>query len=261
MELKATILVGAQYTAPLRAILYFCVIGVFLAACGSAEPQQGSLSIATQIPTLEGNVRISNPQSGSIIYANALYVDGTSENLPDDKFLLRVLTPNDSVLVETVIQPEEDGTWAVEMIHEHTGDPSEMLLEAVPVNAVAGQYYNSETIVISQFAYRPDGTFGSIFTPMPDTTIGGDSFQVVGAMSGVPNNTLTVSLTERNSDPISSTVVTIPSPHTVDELTWSAELALEGYTGLATVRVTYVDDDGETVTLDSVDVVATSVAG
>lgn len=236
--------------------LYIFLLIIILAACG-AVPEETSNDPAN--PVMEGDVRITFPQSGTVVYSEALYVEGTAADVPEDGFILRAVLPDDSVLTETTITPDSD-EWSVDMLHNYTGDPTQIILEAIPANGADG-YYSEQSLIISQLTYRPEGTFGTLLSPTPEMAVGGDLIEVVGTASGIPSNTVTISLTERDGTLISEIEYAIPSPYNIDEVLWITDLPTADYTGLATVTVTYVDADGETQTLGEADIIVSVVAG
>ena len=239
----------------MRRILIILLIAV-LAACGAA-PDNPSNDPAN--PVMQGDVRITFPESGTVIYSEALYIEGTADGLPEDGFILRAVLPDDSILTETTIQPDGN-EWSVDMLHNYTGDPTQIILEAIPANGAEG-YYSEQSLIINQLTYRPDGIFGTLLSPTPEMAVGGDLIEVAGTASGIPDNTLTISLTERDGTPISEIEYVIPSPYIIDEVLWITDLPTADFTGLATVTVTYVDDAGETQTLGEADIVVSVVAG
>ena len=236
---------------------YSLLLILVLAACGTPPDDASTNTLSGS--SLRGDVRITFPQSGTVIYSEGLYVEGIASDVPDEGFILRAVLPDDSILVQTTIQPE-DTTWSVEILHNYTGDPTQIILEAIPVNDSDG-FYSEQSLIISQLEFRPEGTFGTLLSPIPDMSVGGDLIEIVGTASGIPDNTLTISLSERDGTPISELVYVIPSPYTIDEVLWIADMPVDGYTGLASISVTYVDDEGETQTLGSADIVVSAVAG
>lgn len=237
--------------------LYILLLIIVLAACGAAP--EGTSNNSLNGTSLRGDVRITFPQSGTVIYSEGLYVEGTAIDLPDEGFILRAVLPDDSVLVQTTIQPE-DTSWSVEMLHNYTGNPTQIILEAIPANE-ADSYYSEQSLIVSNLEHRPEGTFGTLLSPIPDMSVGGDLIEIVGTASGIPDNTFTISLTERDGTTITELEYEIPTPYNIDEVLWIADMPIQGYTGLATVTITYVDADGETQTLGSADIVVSVVAG
>jgi hypothetical protein len=241
---------------------------LFLAACTPSPQGQGSLQtsiVATSAPTtvvLQGNIDIVYPMSGSIIYAESLYIQGTAENVPAEGFLIQVIAPDDSVIAQSSVLPQ-DGQWLVELPHNYNGDPTEATIIAKGTDASTPGDYDIASIVISGAANRPEGIFGSIIVPSEGETVGGDSIFVSGRGSGFFENSFVLVLeTADDGEEISTTIVTMHNPYFMDDMIWEAELARNDFVGNAVIRAYYTNtESGEEVEIFRINVVVSSVAG
>jgi hypothetical protein len=251
-------------------ILLLTVLFV-LVACAPATPapqSEGSIrvsGVSTSLPTpitLEGHVDIVYPMSGSIIYSETLYLQGTAEELPEAGFLLQVIAPDDSVLAQSVIQ-SENGQWSVELAHTYTGDPTEVNIIAKSTDTTILGDYDIASIVIADVETRPEGVFGSVIVPSEGDTVGGDSIFVSGRGSGFFENSFVLVLeTADDGEDISTAIVTMHNPYFVDDMIWEAELARNDFVGNAVIRAYYTDaESGAEVEIFRMSVVVSSVAG
>lgn len=242
----------------MRLLPVFALLVAIVAACG---PAANAPTATPEIPTPQGQVVIENPANGSIIYAETLTVSGTASDLPDDTFRLILRAPDDTVVTEadvTVI----DNRWQTEFVHEHEGDPAEMMLIAAPTDATITGDYDIVSLVVSPLENRPDGTFGTIISPQEGQSTGGDIIAVAGTASGLFEGTLIIRLLNEDDAIISENIITVTNPGIVDDVPWSAEITTEGYTGPATLTIGYTDaQDGDDVIIDQVDFTVTNTAG
>lgn len=236
-----------------------------LAACAptpTQSPEGGIVTLAPSTSQLQGNVDIVYPISGSIIYSEALYLQGTAENTPADGFMLQVIAPDDTVLAQSIVVPQE-GQWSVELPHNYTGDPSEatIIAKAIPSDILGD--YDIVSILISSADNRPEGVFGSVITPTEGETVGGDSIFVSGRGSGFFENTFVLVLeTADDAEEISTVIVTMHNPYFMDDMIWEAELPRNEFTGNAVIRAYYTSaESGEEIEIFRVAVVVSSVAG
>jgi len=230
-----------------------------LAACSPSETSPEEEIPATE--TLEGAVEITFPQSGSIIYAESLRLEGTATNVPEEGFQIQLISPELEVIAEATIQPE-NGTWFTEIVHGFTGDPTEITIIAKNTNPDSILDYDIEIIVLSNVENRPDGVFGSILSPTEGITVGGDSILISGRGSGFFENTFVLRLENTEGEIITEMPVTINNPNFIDDMVWEAEIVRNDFIGNGTIRMVYQDaESGETIEVDFVNVVVSSVAG
>ena len=97
---------------------------IICAACAPAAAPSNVTVFPTQ-PPLPGSVTINHPPDGSIIYAEALYLEGSASDLPAAGFRLEVTSALDELLADVMIQPEAND-WSIELVHEYAGDPIEV---------------------------------------------------------------------------------------------------------------------------------------
>lgn len=240
---------------------------VLLAACapnaGNAPTGEGILvTLAATTAPLQGDVDIVYPISGSIIYSEALWLQGTAENVPADGFMLQVIAPDDTVLAQSIVVPQ-DGQWQVELPHNYNGDPTEATIIAKSIDTSIAGDYDIVSILISAASNRPEGVFGSIIVPSEGETVGGDTIYVSGRGSGFFENTIVVVLeTADDAEQISNVIVTMHNPYFMDDMIWEAELPRNDFVGNAVIRGYYTNaESGEEVEVFRVNVVVSSVAG
>jgi hypothetical protein len=243
-------------------ILIFLLL---LAACTANPATQEAGEIATLPPTtsqLQGNVDIVYPISGSIIYTEALWLEGTAENVPTDGFMIQVIAPDDTVLAQSIVVPQ-DGQWQIEIPHNYNGDPSEATIIAKSIDTSIAGDYDIVSIVISGAENRPEGIFGSLLVPNEGDTVGGDTIYVSGRGSGFFENTFTVVLeTADDAEQISSVIVTMHNPYFMDDMVWEAEIPRNDFVGNGVIRGYYTSaETGEEIEVFRVNVVVSSVAG
>lgn len=248
-----------KFTMP-RFTIILCLVGLIV-ACTPNDPTPAT--VVTTIPTdapLQGQVLIDAPTSGSILYSEVLYLEGTAQGLVDDTFMLRVVGVEGDTIAEATIRPE-DGAWSTEIVHDYSGDPTEVTISARSAEATVRGDYDIVSVILSSLENRPEGTFGRITSPQAGGVIGGDSALVFGTASGIPDNTLTLTLQSSDGTPISERVLRLPSPYSVDDVAWTAELDTGDFTGAAVLTVSYLNADGEREILASTNVNISSVAG
>lgn len=234
---------------------------ILAGACGPGTP---AATLPPTPPEITGRVEITMPQPATVVYAEALYLSGTAENIPDNRFTLHLLDSDDQLLAQTAVTVQEDGRWQVELVHGYSGDPDEASILALPSypGAPAGGTYAARSIMLAGSSARPEGAFGSITGPLEGDSIGGDFIQVSGTVSGVFENEFTLELVSADGRVIDQRPVLTANPYYVDEVPWSAELATNGYTGPATVRAYDLSaHDGSEIALASVNITLTNTAG
>lgn len=232
------------------------------AACSPNPPAATATPLLP--PTLSGTVEISIPQAASVIYAEALYLAGTAENIPNQQFKIKLLDPEGLALTQVDVAVQEDGKWQVELVHGYTGDPTEITIAALPsyTDAPADTLYAERSVLLAGHSARPEGTFGSITAPLANDTIGGDFIQVSGTVSGVFENTFTVELRAEDGAVIDQKLVTATNPYFIDEVPWTAELLTSAYTGPATIRAYALSArDGSEIPLADVSIILSRTAG
>ncbi|MCA9913418.1 MAG: hypothetical protein KC496_08710 [Anaerolineae bacterium] len=232
---------------------------ILLAACTpAAAPDTTENASSPTGETIQGQVNITSPLTGSSIFAEAIYIAGTAQGIPDDRFHLRVVTIDEVILAETDIIIENNA-WSVELIHEYDGVPNEALIIAEDGN---GNQYDAESVLIASMENRPQGTFGIIISPQEDAVVGGDQIEVMGTGSGLFENTLFLQLANPDGEIITEIVITLDNPYFVDERVWVADVNTEGHTGPAELRIGYQDaESGDFITLDEQAIMLSVAAG
>lgn len=236
---------------------------LFLAACtqATAPPEN---SEPTQ-ETLQGAVDITFPMSGAIIYSETIILQGTATNIPDDGFQIQLVTPDENVIAEATVQPEDDSSWFVEIVHGFTDDPTEVTIVAKNTDPNSVLDYDIELIALSNLENRPDGVFGSILSPTEGMQVGGDMILVSGRGSGFFEGTFILRLENAEGEVVTEMPVTMQNPNFIDDMLWEAELARNDFIGNGTLYMLEEDiadeNGGEPFIIDSINVVVTSVAG
>lgn len=232
----------------MRQVAFHCAI-LLLMIFGFAGCAAG-----TTTPQLRGEVSIEAPLTGSVIYAETIFIRGTADNLPDYTFWLEVNTATDESLFNAPITVV-DGQWSVEIVPEYAGDPVEVTIFALPANREITQEYDVESVVLSRPDLRPDGQFGSIRAPQPGSNPGGDRIEVSGTASGLFENNLIVSLERADGTVIDEQVVTLANPYFVDEVVWFTSVATNDAVGPAIIRAYGLDArDGSEIVLDRLEI-------
>lgn len=238
------------------------VLMLFLSACSTGDAPQGQVQVVPTSETLQGAVDITFPMSGSIIYAETIILQGTASDIPEEGFQIQLITPDDSIISEATIQPDDDGNWFVEIVHEYTGDPSEVTIIAKPSASGSTFDYDIESILLAILDNRPDGVFGSIISPTEGTVIGGDFMLVSGRASGLFENMFSLILENTEGEVITEIGVSLNNPNFIDDMHWEAELPRNDFIGNSVIRIVYQDmESGEMVEMDAVTVVVSAVAG
>ena len=109
--------------------------------------------------------------------------------------------------------------------------------------------------------YREAGISGLILFPTEGLSVGGDSIQIEGTASGIPDNRLSISL-RHDEGLIDKQVIILDNPYRIDARTWSADLLTNNYQGVATIDIAYIDPqtNSEQI-LDTISIVIGSAAG
>lgn len=231
-------------------ILFISV--AFLSACSPATP---AATPTATTPALVGSVDIQYPEDGTTIYSEVLYVSGTSEGLPGDMFRLQVVGADDAIIAQNTIVADSDGPWQIEIPHGYSGEPVEATIYAVPADETVPGDYDVAGIVISGQSYRPEGTFGSIISPINGTAVDSDTIEVSGTASGVFENTFTLELLDSTGSMLNQQFVIVTNPYFIDEAPWKATLLTGDYTGAATIRAYAISArDGSEIDMGSVNI-------
>jgi hypothetical protein len=240
---------------------------VLLAACSPSTSSTSVQSPSTIAPTsapLTGSVTINTPPDGAIIYSETVVVSGTAQNVPDNHFLVKLITAEDKTLAIVTANIDSGGNWSAEIVHGYAGEPTEVTISALPdyAGAPIDDDYAEGSIVISGRSYRPEGTYGGITAPLDGASVGGDTLQVSGTASGVFENQFTVELRSPDGKAISTQHVTLNNPNVIDEMPWETDLPTNGYLGPAEVRAYATSaKDGSEIPLGSAKITVTAAAG
>jgi hypothetical protein len=230
-----------------------------LAACASGAPSDSAASTPVP-PVLQGRVNILGPVAGWIIYDSLLTVYGTSEGLPAEGFLLRVLDADEATLLQSAVLPEANGRWQVRLLHGYQGEPSEITLRAEPLDVRVAGDYDTETAAISGLAYRPQGRSAALLGLAEGQAIGGEQLLIQGSASGFAPGQLLLRLTTRDGTLISESLIDLPASP-LDEVIWQAELASGGQPQPVVLRLLAREADGSESTLQEIRLQLSLAAG
>jgi hypothetical protein len=225
-----------------------------LTACDGTTGDAQSSTVTTA-----GTVTITFPASGTVIYAESLYLAGQASGDAPQSFRLEVVGTDDSVIASTQVD-NASGDWQVELIHGYTGEPTEVTIQAVPLEGEG--LLASSSVLLSSIAYRPEGAYGFILLPGDGDTVGGDSIPVEGSVSGVFENTFTLVLLDSAENILDEQIITVFNPYFIDEVPYQADLAPGSYTGPAVIRAQITNaEGGDLIELGSVSITIDSSAG
>lgn len=191
-------------------------------------------------PQAAASVTLTSPADSAVIYSSALYAAGTAQGV--NEFLLRLTNPEGSTVAETLVKPGDEGIWSVELVHGHTGDPSEITVSALAVGSAEAEPFASVRVLLAGIEHRPEGVFGDVLFPTEGAEVGGDFVRVEGRASGVLTGQFTVDLIDSFGAALASETVTISDPFAINDTPWSVELAPGEFTGSAVIQVTFADD-------------------
>lgn len=236
------------------------ILSLIIACCAACAPAANpAVTVFPTQPPLQGSVTITHPQNGNIIYAEALYVAGTAANIPNEGFRLRVTSALDEEIADVTVQPEGED-WSLEIVHQYTGDPTEMTIVALPLTGTVDNAYAITSAAIAPLTTRPEGTFGTILQPNPASVVGGDVLLVVGTVSGLPGDEARLILAQPDGTPISEVPIIIDHPYAIDEVLWEVNIETNSYTGPALLMLAY-DEAEASVELGRVEITLSIVAG
>lgn len=239
----------------LKIFLTLLTILLLLSACGANTP--ATTPVPTQ-PALEGAVQITSPQLGSIIYAEALAITGTIEDV--EGFQLEIETLDGETLFDGEVAAV-DGMWGREIIHGYEGEPIEAIIRAKSTDNRISNPYVEVPILLSSLTYREEGILGQILSPTGSQSVGGDFIEIMGTSSGILDNRLTIML-RHDEGLLDKQVIVLDNPYLIDERVWTASLLTNGYVGNAIVEIAYTDSETESEqTLDTISIIIGSVAG
>ncbi|MDX1996067.1 MAG: hypothetical protein SF029_27055 [bacterium] len=238
----------------MRLLLLITSLAMLLTACGGTTGD-----VQSAAGTTDGAVTMTFPASGTVIYAESLYLAGQVSGDSPQSFRLEVIGTDDSMIASTQVA-NASGDWQVELIHGYTGEPTEVTIQAVSLD---GQnVLASSSVLLSSNDYRPEGAYGFILLPGEGDAVGGDSIPVEGSVSGVFENTFTLVLVDSAENILDEQIITVLNPYFIDEVPYQADLAPGSYTGAAVIRAQATNaEDGGLIELGSVSITIDSSAG
>ena len=237
-------------------LFFLLSIIVLSSACG-ADTLPAESPTPTE-PPLVGAVKITSPKLGSVIYAETLFISGTIQGV--EAFKLHIETVNGEILFNGEITGI-DGHWNTEIVHGYSGEPIEALIQAKSTDSRVSMQYDERPILIASVAYREEGIFGLILYPTEQQSVGGDSIQIEGTASGIPDNRLSL-LLRHDEGLIDKQIIILDNPYHIDARTWSANLLTNGYLGTAFIDIAYTDPETNSEQiLDTISIIIGSAAG
>ena len=240
----------------MRKLFFLVTIITLLSAC-TTDNTPSEPPVPTD-PPLIGAVEITSPKLGSVIYAETLYLSGTIQGV--DTFKLHIETLNGETLFNGDISGI-DGHWNKEIVHGYSGEPIEAIIHAKSSDGRVSLQYDELPILIASLSYREEGIFGLILYPADQQSAGGDSIQIEGTASGIPDNRLIV-LLRHDEGLIDKQIIILDNPYRIDARTWSADLLTNGYLGTAFIDIAYTDPEIQSeVILDTISIIIGSAAG
>lgn len=237
------------------------VLALLLTACASSRPPASVPNDAVNSASIDGEVRIVYPPAGAHLYAEVVYVAGTASSLPQRRFVLRLVGPDDAVISSHTVEAPASGNWQVELLRGYSGAPIEVIIEAVSADKTDQQAYDAVTVMMASIQHRPASLTGGIQSSVSGASVGGDVIAVSGAFSGIPNNVFWLALTAADGRALDERQVALHNPYSVDLMPWSAELVTGGYVGPAELRAFTRTADGAERVLDSTTIVIVQEAG
>ena len=134
-------------------LFYVLLLVLSFTACIASSEQDNATGTSSPEPLI-GTVDITFPMSGAIIYSETLYLSGTANNIPSEGFRIELIAPDESVIAATLVQTDSD-TWVTEIVHEYSGDPTEVTIVAKGLDENSPLDYDIESILLSSLAQRP----------------------------------------------------------------------------------------------------------
>lgn len=203
-------------------------------------------------------VTITYPTNGTVIYAEALTVQGTLQG--DTELPIEIVLVNrDNQATIAEANTVAGSTWRVEMPLNYSGDP--LQTELTIRSEDGATTYATSQLVIADLSFRPQGTFGTIVFPEGESTIGGDSVQIEGSASGIAENLLTIRLLNGEGLVIREQPLTIINPYFIDEVPWKVAIDLADVDDLAQIQLVSTDENGDEIILHEVNVTVETAAG
>ncbi|MEQ8671669.1 MAG: hypothetical protein RLP44_25705 [Aggregatilineales bacterium] len=212
------------------------------------------LASCTTEDTPNTMVTITYPANGTVIYAEALTVQGTLQG--DSERPIQIVLANQDNQTTTTIS---GSTWSVEIPLNYSGEPLQTTLSIRSEDGATT--YATSQLIIADLSYRPQGTFGTIIFPEDESTIGGDSIQIEGSASGIVGNFLTIRLIDSEDRVIREQTLIIVNPYFIDEVPWNVAIDLADVEEIAQVQLVSMDENGDEIILDEVNVTIETAAG
>ncbi|MFQ3657590.1 MAG: hypothetical protein SNJ54_01465 [Anaerolineae bacterium] len=221
------------------------LVGLLLAACSvqGAPP-------ATPTPAI-GTVSITLPTEGTVYYGDVVTVRGTAQDLPPDGFDLRLLLGHEQAALVRVVPV--GGEWSV-LVPLHTLGVGILTIQAESI--FTDRVYAAVTAVRGNPQERPAGVYGVILFPTAEDVPGGDQIMVRGAVSGVGEGALMLTLRDERGREVQQVRVLVPVLGVLDEVPFQADLVTGNGAGRFTLTLS-LDD----VVLDEVTFLLGQVAG
>lgn len=245
-----------MHNSAIRSLSLMLLLAGLLSACATTDSQTSTPTT----PPFTSEISVTQPQPGSVIYAETITVTGEVSGDAAQGFVVELLGPEGVVLASSQ-QEAAPGPWSVELPHTFSGETAPATLRVRPPDAGEGsEVYASIALLIGDIAFRPEGVFAALIVPQDGDTLGGDTLAVEGTASGVES--LTVELRDAAGDLIEAHTVALHNPYLIDEVPWQVAFERGERTGPAVIRVLAVDPSGgETSLLAEANVLLGEAAG
>lgn len=221
-------------------------------------------SAATALPTSATgeSAAITSPAQGASIPPGTIQISGTVTNLPEDRFTLAIVAPDNNTLNSqeiTLRNPNRVAQvpWsAAVQVTRYTGPAQIRVIARTPereitlaaVDIVIGQGTGGGTAAPTSPPARPASSpTGSIDSPRSGETVTGDPVMITGTAGGFPGGTFTLELLAADGTVLGSIPITLTGSDTA-AVPWSAPVSTGGYRGQVTIR-TVVTVNGSPVEL------------
>jgi hypothetical protein len=229
---------------------------VFLvwAALALVACQPPAAAPSTGTPALTGSISIAVPAPGMVYYSDLLTFSGTASGVAGSRFLL-VLADAQGQVAASVVVPIVNDQWQA-FVPFSVAEPTVLKAEARPVDRAVASAYAEAPVVVSPLSQRPEGRYGTIFSPVGEV-VGGEMIPALGSVSGLAERSVTLQVLAPDDTVLHSQDVALAADARIDEVPFAADLPTLGITG--PVRLRLLAPTGEA--LDEVELMLSVIAG
>lgn len=188
-------------------------------------------------------VTLETPAAGTVVYTSTLTVSGQTEGVASAVMVwVQPVQTTPTFTGYTDVAPVVDGRFSVQFIPAYDGPPLEMVVRVYAMNDEQRATPKAESqFILASVAERPEGTYVDVLTPQTSDEVGGDEIGVSGRASGVPDETLIVTLTDSNGVTIDTQTIQLPVTNALDDVPWAVGLKPGATIGNAVIRVSGTD--------------------